>query len=197
MSVTGGAMYLNYVERVDDAMLSLGGVKYSELIEMAPDIDRGQRIVQTAAARGLEPSFTASVIIQMHNLARVEGTPVGYAEEFNRRRGAIAGFAASPPEPGYEHGEWSMCCDGRAYCEMPDGQLLRLEVANRADLWGFVVSGSIGAVSLAKAVDDPLRRLAAPPTDTPFERLASGSDIGDAVSRAFEMTAKPPATPGT
>lgn len=168
-----------YQKVVDQALSDLCGVTYSTLvIDMAPDMDRYQALLKAGAARQVEPKDFARAFQRAHKLALCSNSGREWAEQFNLSRAALISF-------GSEGRGWQIGTDGRAYRAVDGSRLLRVDIANRGDKWGFAVSESVGPSFVTYSDADPLRRVS--PPDGAFEKLSVRMDIGDAVAAAIRL----------
>ena len=190
-----------YRREVDSAMSRVCGITYSDLVTMAPAMDRDGTLLEVGAARQVAPDKFAEIFRRIHSLSSAERVGGAFAERFNQNKAAIISFGGNPPRSlrerrdGAWQPEWKVGNDGLAYASLPDGRAMKLSVANKGDNWGFSISMSDVPVLLQTDPSDNLRRLAVPGT-VPFgTRLAAHIDIGEAVQGAVQALGPLP-TPG-
>jgi len=168
-----------YRGEVDQALVSICGVAYSTLVEMAPALDPNGEFLLLAAARGTNADKFASAFQRVHDLSLVERERVpGWADACNRYKAAVVGFGST------ERG-WKVGNDGRAYLPLEDGGALRLTPSYKRQKWGFAVSESVEPVALAVDPGDAFKRVARP--DTEFRELTDDVDIGEVVGNAVRL----------
>jgi hypothetical protein len=166
---------IGYVSAVDKIFGDLCGVRYIELIRNGGLEGDLEYVCQNFGQRTPE-QFVQETVDEFQLLTRNE-VAVEFAAAFNTRRAAVINFALSSTDQGWVLGE-----DGRAYRTEDDGSVVRMDVANKGDKWGWIIEAADENVSLVAVQGDRLGRVIEP-EDVSFSRKAVGPDIGEAIEQ--------------